>query len=130
MTSSPEPVHPDGAAAAPPDQGSGTSARTARAARHQAIREQVAFEEDEAGEAEAAEKAAALDVAMHLRIDQHLDAALRQRAAAEHIATSALVRRLLRQALLQASTPLPAALSAAEVEDIARRVAREELQHH
>jgi len=99
-------------------------ARAARRSRHEAIRAEVAVEEAEATEAEAGEKTAALDVPMHLRIDKDLDERLRQRASGEGIPTSALVRRLLRQAMQQGS----AALSQADVEDIARRVAREELQ--
>lgn len=99
----------------------------ARRARHEAIHAEVAAEEAEAAEAEAAEKTNALDVPMHLRIDRKLDQQLRQRASDEHIPTSALVRRLLRQAIQQGSA---AALSPVEVEDIARRVAREELQSH
>lgn len=102
------------------------SEQAGRRARHEAIRAEVAVEEAEATEAEAAEKTNALDVPMHLRIDGELDQQLRQRASDEHIPTSALVRRLLRHAIQQGS----AALSAAEVEDIARRVAREELQSH
>lgn len=98
----------------------------ARRTRHDAIRAEVAVEEAEAAEAEAGEKAAALDVAMHLRIDRELDQQLRQRATDEHIPTSALVRRLLRQAMQQGS----AAMSTAEIEDIARRVARDEFQNH
>lgn len=97
-----------------------------RRARHKAIRAEVAVEEAEAGEAEAVEKTNALDVPMHLRIDSGLDEQLRQRARGEGIPTSALVRRLLRQAMQQG----PAVLSQADVEDIARRVAREELQSH
>ena len=97
-----------------------------RRTRHDAILAEVAVEEAEAAESEAVEKAAALDVPMHLRIDSELDQQLRQRARDEHIPTSALVRRLLRQALQQRSS----AMSTAEVEDIARRVAREELQNH
>jgi len=42
-------------------------------------------------------------------------------AAAEQVSTSALVRRLLRQAVHQHR---PGGLTAAEVEDLARRVAR------
>jgi hypothetical protein len=103
------------------------ASRTARRARHHAIREELAGEEAEAAEAEATERASALDVPMHLRIDKKLDQQLRQRASAEHIPTSALVRRLLRQAMQQQGGPV---MSEAEVEDIARRVAREELQHH
>ncbi|HEV8558607.1 MAG TPA: hypothetical protein VGR06_19740 [Actinophytocola sp.] len=95
-------------------------AAATRRARHAAIRAEVADEETEA-----AENAAALDVSLHLRISQSLDTELRKRAAAEHIPTSALVRRLLTQAVHQRDT---GALTAAEVEEIARRVAREELQ--
>ncbi len=99
-------------------------ARTARRARHEAILAEVAQEEAEAAETEIAEKASALDMPLHLRIDRELDAQLRRRAAAEHIPTSALVRRLLRQAVHEHH---PGGLTAVEVEDIARRVAREEL---
>ena len=116
MTSSTDPT--PGAARTEP------AARAARAVRHQAIRAQVAEEEAAAGEAEAAERSAALEVAMHLRIDRALDAELRARAGEQHIPTSALVRRLLRQGLAQAGS---APLSSEQVEDIARRVAREEL---
>ena len=99
--------------------------RAARRARHDAILAEVAAEEAEAVEAEIAEKASSLDVPLHLRIDRELDAELRRRAAAEHIPTSALVRRLLRRAVHEQTT---GGLTAAEVEDIARRVTREELQ--
>jgi Ribbon-helix-helix protein, copG family len=99
-------------------------AQTARRARHDAILAEVAQEEAEAAEAEIAEKASALDIPLHLRLDRELDEQLRQRAAAEHIPTSALVRRLLRRAVHGDSS---AGLTAVEVEDIARRVAREEL---
>lgn len=102
------------------------TSQVARRARHEAIRAEVAVEEAEAAEAEAVEKTGALDVPMHLRIDRELDQQLRQRASDEHIPTSALIRRLLRQAIQQASV----VLSPAEVEDIARRVAREEFQSH
>lgn len=100
-------------------------ARAARRARHDKILDEVAQEEAEAAEAEAAEKASALDVPLHLRIDRELDTELRRRAADEHIPTSALVRRLLRQAVHEHLTP---GLTAAEVQDIARRVAREEMR--
>ncbi len=99
-------------------------ARTARRARHEAILAEVAQEETEAAEAEMVEKASTLDMPLHLRIDRELDEQLRRRAAAEHIPTSALVRRLLRRAVHEHR---PGGLTAAEVEDIARRVAREEL---
>lgn len=101
-------------------------ARTARRDRHEAILlAEVAQEEAESAEAEIAEKASALDTPLHLRIDRELDARLRRQAAAEHIPTSALVRRLLRQAVHERPV---GELTSAEVEDIARRVAREELQ--
>lgn len=75
--------------------------RAARRARHTAIRDETAQEE-----AEAAESATTLDVPLHLRIDRQLDEQLRQRAAAEQIPTSALVRRLLRQAAHEHRTRL------------------------
>ncbi|MGH3548839.1 MAG: ribbon-helix-helix protein, CopG family [Pseudonocardiaceae bacterium] len=101
-------------------------ARAARSARHDAILAEVAQEEAEAAEAEVAEQASTLDMPLHLRIDRELDTQLRQRAAAEHIPTSALVRRLLRQAVDEHRS---GGLTATEVEDIARRVAREELHN-
>jgi predicted HicB family RNase H-like nuclease len=97
--------------------------REARRARHDAIRAEVAQEESEAAQAEATEKAAALDVPLHLRIDRELDTQLRRQAAEAHVPTSALVRRLLRQAVQQPREQL----TTADVESIARRVAREEL---
>jgi hypothetical protein len=100
--------------------------QVARRARHEAIRAEVVVEEAKAAEADAVEKTSALDVPMHLRIVKRLDQQLRQRASDEHIPTSALVRRLLRQAMQQGGP----ALSPADVEGIARRVAREELQSH
>lgn len=94
-------------------------------ARRQAILAEYAEEEAEAAEAEIAEKNAALDVPLNLRIDRGLDRELRRLASAEQIPTSALVRRLLRQAV---SDERPGGMTAAEVEEIARRVAREELR--
>ncbi|MGB3185707.1 MAG: ribbon-helix-helix protein, CopG family [Ornithinimicrobium sp.] len=102
------------------------SAQRHRRARHETIRAEVADEEAEAGEAEAVERTNTLDVPMHLRIDRDLDAQLRQRAGGEGIPTSALVRRLLRQAMQQGAD----VLSQSDVEDIARRIAREEFQSH
>lgn len=99
-------------------------ARVARRSRHEAIRAEVAEEEAEAADAEAAEKAGTLDVPLHLRIDRELDAQLRQRAAAAQIPTSAMVRRLLRQAV---DEPRHEEHTATEIEEIARRVAREEI---
>lgn len=100
------------------------TARTARRARHAAILTEVATEEAETAEAEAAANNAALDVPLHLRIDRALDAQLRHRADTERIPTSALVRRLLRQAV-DASSDTP--ITVDRVEAIARRIVREEL---
>jgi hypothetical protein len=97
-------------------------ARAARRQRHAAIRSEVAAEEAEAAEAEAAENAGTLDVPLHLRITRGLDAELRKRAAAEQIPTSALVRRLLNQAVHDYRS---GGLSEADVEEIARRVVSE-----
>lgn len=102
----------------------GPKERRARRARHAAIREEVAAEEAEAAEAEAAENAGALDVALHLRITRSLDTELRQQAAAEQIPTSALVRRLLSEAVREHRSDL---LTEADVEEIARRVVAEQL---
>lgn len=95
------------------------NARAARRARHNAIRTEVATEEAEAAEAEAAENADTLDVPLHLRITRGLDTELRQRAAAEQIPTSALVRRLLTKAV---HDDRPGGLTETDVEEIARRV--------
>ncbi|MHB8186531.1 MAG: ribbon-helix-helix protein, CopG family [Dermatophilaceae bacterium] len=99
-------------------------ARVTRRHRHEAILAEVVQEEAEAAEADIAEKASALDMPLHLRIDRELDEQLRRQAAAEHIPTSALVRRLLRQAVHE--HPI-GELTSVKVEDIARRVVREEL---
>ncbi|MGH3797371.1 MAG: hypothetical protein ACRDSP_21075 [Pseudonocardiaceae bacterium] len=98
-------------------------ARTTRRARHAAILTEDAHEEAKAAEAESTEHAGALDVPLHLRIDRELDAELRSRAVAEQIPTSALARRLLRQGVHEQRS---SELTAAEVEEIARRLAREE----
>jgi len=69
------------------------------------------------------ENDAALNVPLNLRITKGLDAQLRQRAAAEQIPTSALVRRLLASAVqVVATAPV---LTVEQVEAIARRVATE-----
>lgn len=99
------------------------NSRSARRARHEAIRAEVAAEEAEAAEAEAAANAGALEVPLHLRVTRDLDAAPRRRASAEQVPTSALVRRLLSQALHSRG---PGNLTVDEVEAIARRVVREE----
>lgn len=90
-----------------------------RLLRHARLREQVAEEEAEAIAAEAAENQQA---ALSLRVPLSLMAELRARAEAEHIPTSALVRRLLTQAL---RTPAAPVLTVEQVEQIARRVYRE-----
>lgn len=97
----------------------------ARRARHAAIRAEYADEEAEAAELEAAQNAAALDVPLNLRITQRLSVMLRQRAAAENIPTSALVRRLLTTAV---TAQPPPALTIDQVETIARRIAGEAIQ--
>ncbi|MDQ4032579.1 MAG: hypothetical protein M3332_10045, partial [Actinomycetota bacterium] len=92
------------------------------AAEVRAVREEYADEEAEAAEIAAAESAAALDVPLSLRITKDLDSQLRRRAAAEQLPTSALVRRLLSQAVHGRGAPV---LTVEQVEEIARRVARE-----
>ncbi len=101
-------------------------ARATRRERHAAIRAEVAQEEAEAAEAEAIETANTLDVPLHLRIDRQLDAQLRTWASTEHIPMSALVRRVLRESVGVHRTESP---TTAEVEEIARRIVREELSH-
>ncbi len=100
----------------------------ARRSRHKSILAEVAQEEAEAAEAEIMEKSAVLDVPLHLRIDRDLDTRLRRRAESDQVPTSALVRRLLRHALAEQGQ----GLTAADVEEIARKVAssvaREELR--
>jgi hypothetical protein len=92
------------------------------AAEVRAVREEYVEEEAEAAEIEAAENAAALEVSLSLRITRELDDALKRRSAQEQISPSALVRRLLRQALRTGDEPV---LTAQQVEEIARRVMRE-----
>lgn len=92
--------------------------------RRAAILAEYTEEEAEAAESEIAENAAALDVPLNLRITRDLDAQLRQRATAEQIPTSALVRRLLHQAVRARGA---VSLTVDQVEEIARRVARETL---
>lgn len=92
------------------------------AAEVQAVREEYAEEEAEAAELEAAENAAALDVSLSLRITRELDEALKRQSAEEQVSPSALVRRILRQALRPENRPV---LTTQQVEEIARRVMRE-----
>lgn len=93
--------------------------RRARLARHARLREEIAEEEAEAIAAESAENQQA---ALSLRVPASLVAELKARAEAEHIPTSALVRRLLTQALREQAAPV---LTVEQVEEIARRVYRE-----
>lgn len=100
-----------------------TDDRDARiAAEVAAIREEYAEEEAESAEMEIAEKNAALTIPLNLRIDAALDAQLKQRSEAAQIPTSAIVRRLLREALETSKTP---AMTEQQVEAIARRVLAE-----
>jgi predicted DNA binding CopG/RHH family protein len=100
------------------------NAEQARARRAEILAE-YADEEAEAAEAEVAENAATLDVPLNLRITRGLDTELRQRASAEQIPTSALVRRLLSQALHDTRSQV---LTEADVEQIARRVIADEVR--
>ena len=92
----------------------------ARRARHAALRAEYAEEEAAAAAEEIAENEQA---ALSLRVPTVLADALKTQAAKEHIPTSALVRRILTQAMEQPSGP---ALTVAQVEEIARRVCRDE----
>jgi predicted DNA binding CopG/RHH family protein len=92
--------------------------RTNRA-RRDAIRAEYAAEEAEAAEAEAVESEQAV---VSVRVPASLAEALKTKAASEHIPTSALVRRLLTQAVAE---PPATALTVEQVEEIARRVFRE-----
>lgn len=87
--------------------------------RREAIRAEYAVEEAEAAEAEAVENEQAV---VSVRVPASLAEALKAKAAAEHIPTSALVRRLLSLAVQEPATP---ALTVEQVEEIARRVFRE-----
>ncbi|GAA2803987.1 ribbon-helix-helix protein, CopG family [Crossiella cryophila] len=90
-----------------------------RRVRHARLREEIAAEEAEAIAAESAENQQA---ALSLRVPASLVAELKARADAEHIPTSALVRRLLTEAL---RAPVAPALTVEQVEEIARRVYHE-----
>ena len=85
------------------------------------IRAQVAEEEAEAIAEEIAENK---ETALSVRVPESLSRALKQRARAEHVPVSALVRRLLADAI---DAPPTAPLTVEQVEEIARRVARETL---
>jgi predicted DNA binding CopG/RHH family protein len=87
--------------------------------RRDAIRAEYAAEEAESAEAEAVENEQAV---VSVRVPASLAEALKAKAATEHIPTSALVRRLLTQAVQE---PPATALTIEQVEEIARRVFRE-----
>jgi hypothetical protein len=87
-------------------------------------REAVVEDEAEAIAAEIVESEQ--QAAISVRVPVSLSAALKDRAEAEHISTSMLVRRILAEAM--ARHPSASALTAAQieqVEEIARRVYRE-----
>ena len=90
-----------------------------RMVRHARSREDYADEEADAIAADIVENEQA---ALSLRVPASLAAALKARAAAEQIPTSALVRRILTQAVQRSDAPV---LTVEEVEQIARRVYRE-----
>ena len=90
-----------------------------RLSRHVRLREEIAEEEAEAIAAETVENQ---QTALSLRVPASLAAELKARADAEHIPTSALVRRLLTEALHQPTAPV---LTVEQVEQIARRIYRE-----
>ncbi|HEX4702867.1 MAG TPA: ribbon-helix-helix protein, CopG family [Pseudonocardiaceae bacterium] len=94
-------------------------ARRDRMLRHAQSRTDLAEDEADAITADIAENE---QTALSLRVPASLSAALKARAAAEQIPTSALVRRLLSQALEQQSAPV---LNVEQVEQIARRIYRE-----
>ncbi|MCM3921759.1 ribbon-helix-helix protein, CopG family [Frankia sp. AiPs1] len=90
-----------------------------RRARRAAIRAEYAVEEAEAAEAEAVESEQAV---VSVRVPASLADALKARAAAEHIPTSALVRRILSRAVESRDAPV---ITEDQVEEIVRRVLRE-----
>lgn len=85
-------------------------------ARRDAIRAEYADEEAEAAEAEAVENEQAV---LSVRVPAALADTLKARAADEHIATSALIRRILTRAMRD---PAESVLTVEQVEQIARRV--------
>jgi predicted DNA binding CopG/RHH family protein len=88
-------------------------------ARRDAIRAEYATEEAEAAEAEALENE---QTVVSVRVPATLAETLKSRAAAEHIPTSALIRRILSQAVHDPAAPV---LTVEQVEEIARRIFRE-----
>lgn len=93
--------------------------RRERMLRHARSRQNHAEEEADAVAADIAENEQS---ALSLRVPSSLAAALKARAAAEQIPTSALVRRILAQAVQRSDAPV---LTVEQVEQIARRVYRE-----
>jgi predicted DNA binding CopG/RHH family protein len=88
------------------------------------IRAQVAEEEAEAIAEEIAENK---ETALSVRVPESLSRALKQRARTEHVPVSALVRRLLAEAVHAPPTAPLTVEQVEQVEEIARRVARETL---
>jgi predicted DNA binding CopG/RHH family protein len=95
-----------------------TSDDAARA-RRRAIRAEYANEELEAAEAEAVENQQSV---LSVRVPSALAEALRARANAERIPTSAYIRRVLSHAVEE---PDELAMTESRVEEIVRRVLRE-----
>src|SRR5882757_3415015 len=95
-------------------------AARARLVERAEIRAQLAEE----AEAIAEEIVENKETALSVRVPESLSRALKQRARAEHVPVSALVRRLLADAV---HAPPTATLTVEQVEEIARRVARETL---
>lgn len=98
------------------------SAKRDRMLRHARSREGLAEEEAEAIAADIADNEQS---ALSLRVPVSLSMALKARAAAEQIPTSALVRRILTQALERPSSPALTPEQIEQIEQIARRVYRE-----
>lgn len=86
--------------------------------RREALRAEYAAEEAEAAEAEALENE---QTVVSVRMPSALADAIKLRAAAEHVPASALIRRLLTDAIDHPNPPL----TIEQVEQIARRVYRE-----
>lgn len=86
--------------------------------RREELRAEYATEEAEAAEAEALENE---QTVVSVRMPSALADAIKLRAAAEHVPASALIRRLLTDAI---DHPTPT-LTIEQVEEIARRVYRE-----
>lgn len=90
----------------------------------EAARAEYAEEEAANAEAEALENEQGEQAVLSVRVPAQLAESLKARAGAEHVPTSALVRRILTQAVHRGSdAPV---MTVAEVERIARRVMSEE----